>query len=93
MSDVQTSAVATVVTRLWQELLEIDDVAEDYGFYELGGDSILAARLVGRLRTEFGVEVSLVVVFDNVTLKQLVAHTEWLVLGCDGGVRLDGHGR
>jgi acyl carrier protein len=79
MSDLQAPAVAATVTRLWQELHGIDGIDEDDGFFELGGDSIVAARLVGRVRKELGVDVSLVVIFDNVTLKQLIAHTEGLV--------------
>jgi acyl carrier protein len=79
MSDVQALMVAPTVTRVWRELLGIDGIGDDDGFFELGGDSIVAARLVGRLRKELGVDVSLVVVFDNVTLKQLIVHTEGLV--------------
>lgn len=93
MSDERTPAVATVVTELWQELLGIDGIGADDGFFELGGDSVVAARLAGRLRQELGVAVSLAVVFDNVTLNQLIAHTEGLVPVRDGEARRNGSAR
>jgi pyochelin synthetase len=40
------------LARLWAEVLGVPVVAER-GFLELGGDSLLAARLAGRLREEF----------------------------------------
>ncbi|WP_205855820.1 non-ribosomal peptide synthetase, partial [Phytoactinopolyspora endophytica] len=40
----------TAVAELWMELLEVDRVGRGDGFFALGGDSLLAARLVSRLR-------------------------------------------
>ncbi|MGV9311857.1 amino acid adenylation domain-containing protein [Streptomyces sp. NPDC003691] len=40
------------LARLWEELLDVRGVARDDDFYELGGDSLLVARFIGRLRRE-----------------------------------------
>lgn len=69
-------SVETAVASAWQETLGIEGIDEDDGFFELGGDSIVAARLVGRIRKETGAALSMAVIFDNVTLRQLIAHVE-----------------
>ncbi|MET8803386.1 phosphopantetheine-binding protein [Streptomyces sp. NPDC004546] len=72
----QFQSVESIVTSAWQETLGIEEISVDDGFFELGGDSIVAARLVGRIRKETGAELSMTVIFDNVTLRQLIAHIE-----------------
>ncbi|WP_435105103.1 amino acid adenylation domain-containing protein [Arhodomonas sp. AD133] len=39
---------------VWTQVLEIDDLGVDDDFFECGGDSLLVAQLVGRLREELG---------------------------------------
>jgi amino acid adenylation domain-containing protein/thioester reductase-like protein len=48
------------VARLWAEVLDVDpdEVGLDDGFFDLGGNSLLAARLFVRLQTMFGVDRS-----------------------------------
>ncbi|WP_240759189.1 condensation domain-containing protein, partial [Phytoactinopolyspora endophytica] len=41
--------VEEAVARLWAQLLEVDRVGRRDGFFALGGDSLLATRLVNRL--------------------------------------------
>lgn len=44
---------------IWQDLLGIDDVpAPDEDFFSLGGDSLLAVRMLARARAELGIAVS-----------------------------------
>ncbi|MGW3968835.1 amino acid adenylation domain-containing protein [Streptomyces ardesiacus] len=38
------------LAELWSELLAVEHVARDDDFFDLGGDSLLVARMVGRLR-------------------------------------------
>jgi thioester reductase-like protein len=40
---------------LWRELLDVTDVGLDDTFFELGGNSLLAARVFARLQTMFGI--------------------------------------
>ncbi|MGC9497343.1 amino acid adenylation domain-containing protein [Streptomyces sp. WG7] len=38
------------IAALWAELLQLDEVGRDDDLFDLGGDSLLVARIVGRLR-------------------------------------------
>ncbi|MFC0623429.1 amino acid adenylation domain-containing protein [Kribbella deserti] len=57
--------VETVVAAAWSELLDIAGVGREHDFFAIGGDSLLATRLVGKLRAA-GLE--------GVTLSALFAH-------------------
>ncbi|MEM7353038.1 MAG: phosphopantetheine-binding protein, partial [Acidobacteriota bacterium] len=62
---------ARIVT-IWQELLEIESVAPDDDFFELGGNSLLAALLQTRLRRELRIEQPLARFFERPTVAALV---------------------
>jgi acyl carrier protein len=61
-----------LVVELWRETFGIDDV-EDETFFALGGTSLLAAQLALRMTTRFGVEVSLLALFEAPTIGELCA--------------------
>ncbi|AOS63782.1 acyl carrier protein [Actinoalloteichus hymeniacidonis] len=51
--------VGTVVT-LFAAILDTDEeITEDTDFFEAGGNSVLAARALARIRTELGVRLSM----------------------------------
>ena len=56
------------LARLWCEVLELQQVGVDANFFELGGDSLLAARLAARIRRAFGRDASLRTLFDAPTV-------------------------
>jgi amino acid adenylation domain-containing protein len=56
---------------IWQDLLGPIEIGRDADFFELGGDSLSASRLSARLKREFGVSVSLSVLFEDATLGRL----------------------
>ncbi|MDD5275159.1 MAG: amino acid adenylation domain-containing protein [Methylovulum sp.] len=60
--------VETVLVKLWQELLGLEQIGRHDHFFELGGHSLLAVQLVSRLRDELGVEVDLMEFFEEPTL-------------------------
>ncbi|MEV1082854.1 amino acid adenylation domain-containing protein [Streptomyces sp. NPDC050211] len=51
--------VEQLVAELWQELLNVPRVSRDDDFFALGGDSLLATRLVTRLRAAGAVDADL----------------------------------
>ncbi|WP_188316376.1 non-ribosomal peptide synthetase [Solihabitans fulvus] len=58
---------------LWSTLLGVPAVAPDSDFFALGGTSLLALRLVHRIRDELAVDVPLGVVFEAPTVRALAA--------------------
>jgi len=69
--NLQTEA-EKVVFRLWQKLLQIDQPQRDAHFFDLGGDSLLATRLIGELARE-GYRTHLADLFASPTLSAFAA--------------------
>ncbi|MCB1057986.1 MAG: AMP-binding protein, partial [Acidobacteria bacterium] len=61
---------------LWAELLGIEAVGVDDDFLDLGGHSLMATRLLARLRREHGVELELQDLFAAPTVARLVRRVE-----------------
>ncbi|AHH97300.1 non-ribosomal peptide synthetase [Kutzneria albida] len=59
------------LARIWSDLLGVTGIGVDEDFFELGGDSVLGARLLSRVRSEFGVALSPRAVFDVRTVAGL----------------------
>ena len=56
---------------VFSDLTGIDQIGIDDSFFALGGSSLLAMRLVARIKNLFGIEVSLRSVFEHDTVKSL----------------------
>ncbi|GIH02021.1 hypothetical protein Rhe02_00880 [Rhizocola hellebori] len=69
MSD---QVMALAVARVWREVLGMHHAGPHDGFFDLGGDSLVATKLVARLRKELGIQVSLLTIFENPTIAELV---------------------
>jgi acyl transferase domain-containing protein/NAD(P)-dependent dehydrogenase (short-subunit alcohol dehydrogenase family)/acyl carrier protein len=68
---------------LWQDLLGVERVGIHDSFLELGGDSLLATRLIARMRDAFELELPLRVFFERSTVAELAEALE--ELRSDGG--------
>ena len=64
------------VAEMWKELLGLDRVSVEDGFFELGGYSLLATRLLARVRQTFGVDLALREVFRLPTVARLAARID-----------------
>ncbi|MFG2633928.1 non-ribosomal peptide synthase/polyketide synthase [Streptomyces sp. NPDC048362] len=62
-----------LVAAAWADVLDTDEVGADDDFFALGGDSILAVRVVSRLRAAFGTDVSPRLLFTHPALSDLAA--------------------
>jgi amino acid adenylation domain-containing protein len=68
--------VEKTISELWRELLRIDHVGIDDDFFDLGGNSLLATRVLARLRPALGPDaprLTIMDLFDNSTIRELAA--------------------
>ncbi|MFE3459297.1 amino acid adenylation domain-containing protein [Nocardiopsis aegyptia] len=66
-------SVEEEVARIWLRVLGREPAAPDEDFFECGGDSVLATRLVASVRERFGTELNLHDFFVDPTLAGLAA--------------------
>jgi acyl carrier protein len=66
---------------LWSEVLDRPEVGPDDEFLRLGGDSIAAVRILGRIEEQWGIELELVTFFDNPTVTRIAALVDRLRRG------------
>ncbi|MET0396568.1 MAG: amino acid adenylation domain-containing protein, partial [Longimicrobiaceae bacterium] len=72
------TAVEEVLAGIWAEVLGIERVGAEDGFFDLGGHSLLATQVVSRVRQAFGVEVPLRALFEAQTVGALAGRIEAL---------------
>jgi len=65
-----------IVTAIWCDVLGLEDIADDQSFFDAGGDSILAAQVLSRVREMLHVELSVVVLFEEPTIAGLARAIE-----------------
>ncbi|MEC4817968.1 MAG: amino acid adenylation domain-containing protein, partial [Scytonema sp. PMC 1069.18] len=64
------SPVEKIICQVWEQVLGIDAVGVEDNYFELGGDSIMALKVVTEMR-RCGWEVKVKDIFEQQTLKQL----------------------
>lgn len=65
------NAIEQSLTCLWRELFRLEQVSVGDNFFDIGGHSLLAMQMISRVRDKFHVELPLIAVFDNPTLREL----------------------
>jgi hypothetical protein len=68
------------IAGLWREVLGVEEVGVEDNFFEIGGHSLLLARVHARVRGAFAREVTMVEMFRHTTVRALAAF-----LSADGG--------
>lgn len=69
--DKPVGATEQLLADLFGEILRIDAVPRDASFFTLGGTSLTAAQLAGRLEDQFAVRLRLAEIFDAPTVRTL----------------------
>lgn len=72
----QLTGTAATIAALWRDILGVDHVDGGSDFFKLGGDSLTAVRMMTAVQREFGVELTVGLMFDNPTLAATTALVE-----------------
>jgi acyl-CoA synthetase (AMP-forming)/AMP-acid ligase II len=64
---------------IWAEVLQVEQVLVDDNFFVLGGDSLLATRVLIRLYETMQVEIEVSCIFEAPTVAEMAAHLETLI--------------
>ena len=68
--------IAARLSEIWQTVLGLDSASPDDDFFEVGGHSLLAARLLSRIEVAFGCRVTMADLFSEPTLGGLARRLE-----------------
>ena len=66
-----TNETENKLAAIWADILELKKVGINNSFFEIGGHSLKAVRMVSRIYKELKIDVSLKDFFENVTIKKL----------------------
>ncbi|GER81362.1 hypothetical protein KTAU_00010 [Thermogemmatispora aurantia] len=64
------------LVQLWEELLNVQPIGVCDNFFEIGGHSLLAARLFARIEQQFGKQLPLSLFFQEPTIERLARAIE-----------------
>ena len=70
------NAIERKLVRLWEEVLGVNPISVTANFFDLGGHSIIAARLFTKILRTFGKELPLSTLFRSPTVEQLAKELE-----------------
>jgi acyl carrier protein len=66
------------LARIWVEILELDSVSRDQDFFDIGGDSLTATKVVLLARRAWNVRFTVRVLLDSPVLKDLAERIDIL---------------
>jgi acyl-coenzyme A synthetase/AMP-(fatty) acid ligase/acyl carrier protein len=69
----EESELERKIARVWEDVLHTSAVRVHDNFFDLGGQSLLAVRVISRLRDELQIDISLREFFENPTVRSLAA--------------------
>ncbi len=65
------SEIESVLSDMWKQVLSVTQVDISHSFFELGGNSLVATRLLNRIRKFLGVSLDMQSLFAHPTIRQL----------------------
>ncbi|HFU7084348.1 TPA: amino acid adenylation domain-containing protein [Bacillus cereus] len=68
-----------ILADIWGEFLFIEDIPINERFFEMGGHSLIATRIISRVKECFGIEISIQYFFEPGTIQGLAEKIEQLI--------------
>lgn len=62
------------LTKIWGEVLKINDIGGDDNFFELGGNSLLAVQLMNNIRNEINIDLPTLSIIEHPTILELIEY-------------------
>lgn len=72
------------LSKIWTDLLRVDEIGVYDNFFKLGGHSLLATQLVSRIRSAFRMELPLQAAFEHPTISAMSEEIETIRWAFDG---------
>lgn len=69
----------STVLKIWSGVLKKDNISADDDFFAIGGNSMSATLATYKLREEFGVELPLMLIFENPTAAEMAKAIDEMV--------------
>ena len=79
ITDGNFTAIEFKLAQIWSQVLGVEEMGINDDFFELGGNSILATRVISKIRTEFNITLPLRTLFekpDLIGFSKIVENTE-----------------
>lgn len=71
-----SAGVEDVISGLWKKLLNLDQIALDDDFFDLGGDSLIGLQMFSAIKEIYGIEFGLSLLFEAPTIRVLAKYVQ-----------------
>src|SRR5260221_59606 len=71
--EASTTQLEAALLTIWQQLLKVDALGVTDNFFEAGGDSLSAMKMMLEIESQLDVEISLEEIFTSPTVRELCA--------------------
>ncbi|MEO1375475.1 MAG: amino acid adenylation domain-containing protein, partial [Cyanobacteria bacterium J06635_10] len=88
-NNLPSTPIENLLAGIWTEVLGIDGIGVDQNFFDLGGHSLIATRVISQIRQVFQVELALRCLFEKPTIAQLAEEIEKAIQVGLGTEKLD----
>ncbi|MBQ2917447.1 MAG: SDR family oxidoreductase [Clostridia bacterium] len=62
------------LVEIWKEVLELKEIGTNQNFFEIGGDSLSAIKLLNLINLKFEIQITIKALFDMPTIEELALH-------------------
>jgi amino acid adenylation domain-containing protein len=67
----QKSEIEETLEKIWKEILGYQNIGKDASFFSIGGNSLRAIQMIGRIHKTYGVVIKIAEIYENDTISNL----------------------